>query len=104
MASLSTGGVDPSSSTFAPVTGGGLATSANVAALPTAGHSEGLTRAELNARKAEQATGKHLEEMSGREQAAAQLGILTGLAAGTSGTITPGKELPGGWGREFLFF
>lgn len=56
--------------------------------------SAGMTRAELEAKKA--------SEMSGREQAARQL-AGPGLSTGTSEVSTPGKELPGGWGRASLF-
>ncbi len=111
--------IDPSSSSFAPVTGGGLATSPNVPqgittnALTGAPHSAGLTRAELHARNAEAATGTRLEDLSPREQAAAQLGRLGALqsaeqrgfsSASTAGESTPGQELPGGWGREHALF
>jgi hypothetical protein len=44
--------------------------------------------------------GRRLSELSGREQAARQL--TAGLDSGDAGLITPGKELPGGWGRESL--
>lgn len=77
--------------------GGGLASSPNVprpgtSIDPATGkpHTAGLTRAELEAKKAAAAS-----ELSGREQAARQLTGGLGEAA-----ITPGKELPGGWGRE----
>jgi hypothetical protein len=81
---------------------GGLQSSPNVPAPgssidPSTGKqfSAGMTRAELEAKKA--------AELSGREQAARQL-AGPGLAAGPSelDVITPGKELPGGWGRESL--
>lgn len=83
----------------APTTTGGMQSSPNVPAPgtsidPTTGKpfSAGMTRAELEAKKA--------ADLSGREQAARQL-AGPGLAVGSSGdVITPGKELPGGWGRE----
>jgi hypothetical protein len=70
---------------------GGLQSSPNVPAPgssidPSTGKpfSAGMTRAELEAKKA--------ADLSGREQAARQL---------AGGLETPGKELPGGWGREY---
>lgn len=77
---------------------GGLQSSPNVPAPgtsinPSTGKpfSAGLTRAELEAKKA--------AELSGREQAARQL-AGPGLSRGVSEASTPGRELPGGWGRE----
>ena len=71
---------------------GGLQSSPNVPAPgssidPATGKqfSAGMTRAELEAKKA--------ADLSGREQAARQL---------AGGLETPGKELPGGWGREYI--
>jgi hypothetical protein len=70
---------------------GGLQSSPNVPAPgssidPSTGKpfSAGMTRAELEAKKA--------ADLSGREQAARQL---------AGGLETPGRELPGGWGREY---
>ena len=91
-------------------TGGGLASSPNVPKPgttidPATGkpHTAGLTRAELEAKKAAEA--KSLNEMSGGEQAARQLGgglNVEGSASGSgiSAASTPGLELPGGWGCE----
>jgi hypothetical protein len=69
---------------------GGLQSSPNVPAPgssidPSTGKpfSAGMTRAELEAKKA--------ADVSGREQAARQL---------AGGLETPGRELPGGWGRK----
>lgn len=95
--------------------GGGLASSPNVpkpgsSIDPKTGkpHTAGLTRAELDTMRAtghgpldsapSMLEGRRLSEMSGREQAARQL--TAGLDSGDAGLITPGKELPGGWGRE----
>lgn len=98
--------------------GGGLASSPNVprpgASIdPATGkpHTAGLTREELEARRAaaqgpldtapSSLDGRRLSEMSGKEQAARQL--TSGLdGASDGGLITPGKELPGGWGRELI--
>jgi hypothetical protein len=70
---------------------GGLQSSPNVPAPgssidPSTGKpfSAGMTRAELEAKKA--------ADLSGREQAARQL---------AGGLETPGRELPGGWGRKY---
>lgn len=91
------------------LSGGGLASSPNVPAPgtsinPATGqpHTAGLTRAELDAQKVAAVgptatEGKSLSELSGREQAARQ---LAGTVGSTEEVITPGKELPGGWGRE----
>lgn len=76
---------------------GGLQSSPNVPAPgssidPSTGKqfSAGMTRAELEA--------KNAADLSGREQAARQ------LAGGAAAPVeTPGRELPGGWGRESLF-
>ena len=71
---------------------GGLQSSPNVPAPgssidPSTGKqfSAGMTRAELEA--------KNAAELNGRQQAARQL---------AGGLETPGKELPGGWGREYF--
>ena len=106
------GGTSPTSSPPSGFGGGfgvGLASSPNVprpgsSIDPVTGkpHTAGLTRAELEAKKAAEASsssaltidGKRLDDLSGREQAARQ---LTGTA---DDVITPGHELPGGWGRE----
>lgn len=100
---------------YLPVTGG-LQTSPNVpkpgtSIDPATGkpHTAGLTRAELEAKKAAAAEGltagtltgnatdhRPVSDLTGREQAARQ------LAGGVqSDVMTPGKELPGGWGRKF---
>jgi hypothetical protein len=79
---------------YASAGAGGLQSSPNVPAPgssidPSTGKqfSAGMTRAELEAKQA--------AEVSGREQAARQ------LAGGASAPLeTPGKELPGGWGRK----
>lgn len=78
--------------------GGGLQSSPNVPAPGTSINpstdkpfSAGMTRAELEAKKA--------ADLSGREQAARQL-AGPGLSRGSSELSTPGRELPGGWGRE----
>lgn len=75
---------------------GGLQSSPNVPAPGTSidpstgkAFSAGLTRAELEAKK--------VSDLGGREQAARQ---LAGPGLPVGGTDTPGKELPGGWGRE----
>lgn len=100
--------------------GGGLASSPNVpkpgtSINPATGqpHTAGLTRAELEAIRAKNtgtldtapltagiltgntADHRRVSDLTGREQAARQL-------AGNVQTdvITPGKELPGGWGRK----
>ena len=72
---------------------GGLQSSPNVPAPgssidPSTGKqfSAGMTRAELEA--------KNAAALNGRQQAARQL---------AGGLETPGKELPGGWGREYFF-
>ena len=83
-----------------PVYGGsgGLQSSPNVPAPGTSidpstgkAFSAGMTRAELEAKKA--------ADLGGREQAARQL-AGPGLSRGASELSTPGRELPGGWGRE----
>ena len=80
--------------------GGGLASSPNVPGPgtsidPTTGkpHVAGLTRAELEAKNAATAN------VGGREQAASQL-AGTPAVGPSGGDITPGRELPGGWGRQ----
>jgi len=90
-------------------------------------HTAGLTRAELEAIRAKgaglldpsphtdvvressvvvgssgSAETQPLSELSGREQAARQL-TGTASAVGDGGEMTPGLELPGGWGREYIF-
>lgn len=109
--------------------GGGLGSSPNVpkpgtSIDPATGkpHTAGMTRAELEAKKyGLTGTGKGKEkdesEVSGREQAARQLGQSgpvgnlklserLGADRGISGqeVITPGLELPGGWGCTFTLF
>jgi hypothetical protein len=79
---------------------GGMQSSPNVPAAgtsidPSTGKpfSAGMTRAELEAKKA--------ADLTGREQAARQL-AGPGLATGAPPVDTPGRELPGGWGRKSL--
>ena len=50
--------------------------------------------------------GRRLSDLTGREQAARQLTGTAGTSGlvGDGGEMTPGLELPGGWGRELLCF
>ena len=107
---LSPSSTQPTSQTsgFNSGSGSGLGSSPNVPKPgstidPATGqpHKKGLTRAELAAMQAKSATESQggagvYSDLSGREQAARQL-LST---ANTSGQITPGLELPGGWGGE----
>lgn len=90
------------------VTGGGLATSSNVPAHgSTAGTTAGATRAGLTRMESDalRAAGHDVPTsatgLSGWEQAEAQLrqlGIRGKPEAISSATLTPGQEVPGGWG------
>lgn len=94
---------------FGAVTGGGLATSPMVQALHSSNpqHSEGLTRAQLAQNNTQAVAGEDLSALSGRDQAAAQLGGLSlgsenkGVATNLSGGETPALEMPGGFACGF---